>query len=95
MVLLTLVLGSRLHRLVHVAALAATGGSRSLRERPDGTAPNSPAWPGLLIVALDGIDRPLLYGMLRAGELPEMAELLGGDGEGRHGGCSSTSVRPA
>ena len=33
--------------------------------------------PKLLIVAIDGIDRALLYRMLRAGELPETARLLG------------------
>ena len=34
--------------------------------------------PTLLIVAIDGIDRHLLYDMLRRGGLPEMARLLGG-----------------
>jgi hypothetical protein len=64
--------------VVHKMKLVATGGSRSLRERPAGTAPNSPALPGLLILALDGIDRSLLYAMLGAGELPAIATLLGG-----------------
>ncbi len=39
--------------------------------------------PTLLIVAIDGIDRHLLYDMLRRGELPQMARLLGDDGSGR------------
>lgn len=34
--------------------------------------------PKLLILAIDGIDRHLLYDMLEAGELPHMARLLGG-----------------
>lgn len=34
--------------------------------------------PKLLILAIDGIDRHLLYRMLEDGELPEMAKLLGG-----------------
>ena len=38
--------------------------------------------PKLLIVAIDGIDRHLLYDSLRRGELPEMARLLGDDGSG-------------
>jgi hypothetical protein len=66
---------------VQGAKLAATGGSRWLRERPAGMAPNSPARPALLILALDGVDRSLLYGMLREGELPSMAALLGSDGD--------------
>ncbi|GAB3676065.1 alkaline phosphatase family protein [Salinisphaera aquimarina] len=37
--------------------------------------------PKLLILAIDGIDRHLLYDMLEAGELPEMARLLGDQGE--------------
>jgi hypothetical protein len=32
-----------------------------------------------MIVALDGVSRPLLYDMLRAGELPNLAQLVGGD----------------
>jgi hypothetical protein len=32
----------------------------------------------LLILAIDGVDRALLYDMLRAGELPHLAALLGG-----------------
>jgi hypothetical protein len=68
---------------LRTVSLAATGGSRSLRTRPDGAAANSPARPGLLILALDGVDRPLLYGMLRAGELPAMTALLGGQNSGQ------------
>lgn len=32
-----------------------------------------------MVVALDGVSRPLLYEMLRGGELPNLAELVGGD----------------
>ena len=39
----------------------------------------------LLILALDGVDRALLYDMLRSGQLPALAALLGGrDGEFPH-----------
>jgi Type I phosphodiesterase / nucleotide pyrophosphatase len=63
----------------HAASLVMTGGSRQLRERSDDVPPNSPGRPGLLILAIDGVDRNLLYTMLRAGELPELAGLLGGN----------------
>lgn len=57
------------------------GDSRSLREERTGeatgeTAKRSP----LLILALDGVRRDLLYEMLRKGELPALAALLGGGG---------------
>lgn len=66
--------------VLHATKLALTGGERTLRDRPTSSARSSPARPGLLIVALDGVDRVLLYDMLREGALPRMAELLGGDG---------------
>lgn len=66
--------------ITHVAKLVLMGGARSLRDRPAGTAANSPERPGLLIIAIDGVERPLLYGMLRHDELPAMSELLGGHG---------------
>lgn len=49
-----------------------------LRVRGDEAPPNSPGKPRLLVQALDGMNRGLLYDMLRAGELPELAALLGG-----------------
>lgn len=53
-----------------------------LRERGDEAPPNSPGKPRLFILALDGMNRGLLYDMLRAGELPEFAALLGGRSNG-------------
>lgn len=53
-----------------------------LRETDVDERPAARETPQLLIVAIDGIDRHLLYDMLRAGELPEMARLLGDDGTG-------------
>ncbi|RYZ68570.1 MAG: hypothetical protein EOP08_00210 [Proteobacteria bacterium] len=35
--------------------------------------------PRVLVLALDGVDRKLLYPMIRNGELPELGRLLGGD----------------
>jgi hypothetical protein len=66
----------------HTTKLLVTGDSRELRERPDGAPPNAPERPGILLLALDGVDRGLLYDMLRGGEMPAFARLLGGDGVG-------------
>ncbi|HSN30070.1 MAG TPA: alkaline phosphatase family protein, partial [Kofleriaceae bacterium] len=60
--------------------LVAGGTDQKLRDRPDGAPQASPAPPPILVLALDGVSRDLLYQMLRAGELPRMTELLGGDG---------------
>ena len=63
-------------RAVH---LVMSGDDHHLRTRPDGTPASSPGSPPLLVLALDGISRGQLYEMVRAGELPHLAELLGGD----------------
>src|SRR5687768_7355706 len=60
-----------------VGELAAEDTSRTLREGADRPVPDGT--PSALIVALDGVDRDLLYEMLRGGELPGLARLLGGD----------------
>ena len=52
----------------------------TLRERPEGMPLNSPNHPAILLLAFDGVDRSLIYDMLRKGELPRLAELLGGAG---------------
>jgi hypothetical protein len=54
-----------------------------LRETDTDERPAARDAPQLLVVAIDGIDRHLLYDMLRAGELPEMARLLADDGSNR------------
>lgn len=53
-----------------------------LHKRDDDAPQNSPDRPRLLIVALDGMNRDLLYEILRAGELPGFAKLLGGQSDG-------------
>ena len=50
----------------------------AVRQRDDDGPPNDPSKPGILLLALDGVDRKLLYQMLRAGELPALEALLGG-----------------
>lgn len=59
--------------------LLAMGDSRELPPA-DAAVPAHPAEPQLLIVALDGVDRELLYGLLRSGQMPRTSELVGGDG---------------
>ncbi len=61
-----------------IAKLVAHGGERSLRERAAGTPPSSPEKPPILYLAFDGVDRDLLYDLLRKGKLPHLASLLGG-----------------
>lgn len=57
------------------------GESRTLRKREQGPE-SDPSLPKLLILALDGIDRDLLYSMLNDGELPELAGMIGQDESG-------------
>jgi hypothetical protein len=66
----------------HAADLIATGHSRTLTDRPKGSAGSSPDRPGILVLALDGVDRKLIYDMLDAGEMPALATLLGGQDDG-------------
>ncbi len=73
---------SLLSQTKEVAELAVEGESRELRDqRPPRTAATERR-PELLILGIDGIDRDLLYRMLRAGELPNLARLLGRRGGG-------------
>ena len=58
--------------------LVANGDEHPLRMRDSRARASSPDAPPILIFALDGISREILYDMLRAGELPNFAELLGG-----------------
>lgn len=55
--------------------LLATGDERELPAEPTAD-PALPNEPSLLLLAIDGVDRALLYEMLRAGELPMLASLL-------------------
>src|SRR5258708_30941957 len=59
--------------------LVLQGDHRDLRSSEARTRASSPEAPPILVLALDGISRPLLYDMLRAGKLPNLARLLGGD----------------
>lgn len=62
------------------ARLASEGNARELR--PDAARPATDRRPGILLVALDGVPRQTLYGLLRRGMLPGLARLLGGVGDG-------------
>ncbi len=61
-----------------VAELAAEGESRDLPADHARRSPLTEKRPDLFIVGIDGVDRDLLYQMLRAGQLPNLARLIGG-----------------
>lgn len=63
-----------------MAKLALHADERTLRERSKGTPESSPDNPPILYIALDGVGRDILYGLLRAGKLPNFAALLGAEG---------------
>lgn len=73
--------------------LLFAGDDRDLRAEPE--APAAPDEPTLLVLAVDGVDRKLLYEMLRNGELPELAALLGGQGKSfSHAFFDETALAP-
>lgn len=80
-------------KLPSLGELVASEDSRDLREGPEATPRPGPS---VLILALDGVDRDLLYGMLRDGLLPHLATLLGGlDGrELPHAHLDETALAP-
>jgi hypothetical protein len=57
--------------------LVAEGDSRELPGRRANTPSVPPGAPSALVLALDGVNRGLLYGMLERGELPHLGGLLG------------------
>lgn len=61
-------------------SLVAQGDHHVLRPRGADTSASSPDRPPILLLALDGVGRDLLYAELRAGKLPNFARLLGGAG---------------
>ncbi|MES1930765.1 type I phosphodiesterase/nucleotide pyrophosphatase family protein [Salinisphaera dokdonensis CL-ES53] len=79
LVLLPLLMGGCVWQ---AAQFWVAGEQVELRETDPDERPAPADKPKLLILAIDGIDRPLLYRMLKDGELPELAKLLGGDGSG-------------
>lgn len=63
------------------------GETRELRSEQTRGARTRPPHPKILLLALDGVDRSLLYDELHRGELPALASLLGGraaDGKFSH-----------
>jgi hypothetical protein len=62
-----------------VGALVLSGDKHELRPHDDHALADSTDRPPILLVAIDGVSRAMLYDMLRAGELPNLGELLGGD----------------
>jgi hypothetical protein len=66
-------------RMEKAGEIIVNGQSIDLRERRAHARPSAPETPPLLVLALDGVSRDLLYDMLRSGKLPNLAALLGGD----------------
>lgn len=66
---------------IKTAELALLDTERDLRERKDEAPASSPSHPPLLFLAFDGVNRDLLYDMLRKGELPKLTDLLSGEGK--------------
>ena len=66
------------HAGTQVATLVIDGDTITMRDRAAGAAQSSPASTQVMIVALDGVSRDLLYDLLRGGKLPHLAELIGG-----------------
>jgi hypothetical protein len=67
--------------LLEAAELLFEGHERVLRQRSEDEPASSPHLPALLILELDGVNRDLLYGMLRQGELPQLASLFFAQGQ--------------
>ena len=66
---------------VKTAQLVLTDTERTIRERDDKAAQSSPGHPPILFLPFDGVNRELLYEMLREGELPKLTDLLSGEGK--------------
>jgi hypothetical protein len=66
---------------VKTAQLVLTDTERDLRERKDEARASSPSHPPILFLPFDGVNRDLLYDMLRKGELPKLTDLLSGEGQ--------------
>ena len=60
--------------------LMADGDVRELRDEQEGLTPHGA--PTLLLLALDGVGRDLLYEVIARGAMPELTLLLGGASEG-------------
>ncbi|HEY5243229.1 MAG TPA: alkaline phosphatase family protein [Polyangiaceae bacterium] len=58
--------------------LITEGPTHVLRTRPAGSPPSSPGHAPILVLAFDGVGRGILYDALRQGEMPRLANLLGG-----------------
>ena len=59
--------------------LVTSGEVKPVRERNAGMRLNAPETTPVLVLALDGVSRDLLYDLLRSGKLPNLEALLGGD----------------
>ena len=65
--------------VAHVGTLIVKGDTLQIIDRAPGSPASSPSSTPIMVFGLDGVSRELLYDLLRAGKLPNLAELLGGD----------------
>lgn len=66
---------------VKATQLVLTNTERTIRERKGSEPRHSPYHAPILLLAFDGVGRDLLYEMLRADQLPELTDLLSGEGK--------------
>jgi predicted AlkP superfamily pyrophosphatase or phosphodiesterase len=66
---------------VKTAQLVLTDTERSIRDRPESEPKSSPQHAPILLLAFDGLNRDLLYELLREGQLPQLTDLLAGEGK--------------
>lgn len=67
------------HAGVQVAEIVIEGDTITLRQRAASEPQSDPASTQILLLGLDGVSRELLYGLVRDGKLPNLAELVGGE----------------
>lgn len=73
--------GSGCAATVKTAQLILTDTERNIRDRDANSAANSPDHQPILFLPFDGVNRGLLYEMLREGEMPQLTDLLSGEGK--------------
>jgi predicted AlkP superfamily pyrophosphatase or phosphodiesterase len=66
---------------VKTTQLVLTDTEKTIRDRKDGAPASSPHHAPILFLPFDGVGRDLLYEMLREEQLPELTDLLAGEGE--------------
>src|SRR5687768_13463313 len=77
---------------VQTAKLVAQGDTVSLRARPERADRQSGKYAPLLVLAVDGVGRELVYSLVRERRLPGLSKLLADDGRFSHAYFDRTYV---